>query len=178
MISRCKEKIVEVKDFPKPGIGFKDITPVLEDPECFRYVIDRFTAWAQERRTELVTGIESRGFLFGAPIAYRLGVGMAVVRKQGKLPRETLRVRAPNEYAVEHFEMHKDSVPPGCRVLIIDDLIATGSSSISAIDLVQKLGGHVVGFAALVELSFLKGGDAIKQAHPEVDLLSLIQYQE
>jgi adenine phosphoribosyltransferase len=178
MLERAKAKICEVKDFPKPGIGFKDITPLVEDQECFRHVIDRIVSWTKERQAEVIVGIESRGFLFGAPVAYQLELGMAVVRKKGKLPRETVCVRAPNEYAIEHFEMHKDSVRPGQKVLIVDDLIATGSSSISAIDLVQRIGGEVVGFAAVVELTFLKGVEAIKKAHPEVEILSLIQFQE
>ncbi len=178
MLEKCLDKIPEVMDFPKPGIGFKDITPLVEDAECFRYVVDELAAWAREQGAECVVGIESRGFLFGAAVAYALGLGMAVVRKKGKLPRQTLCVRAPNEYAVEHFEMHTDSIRAGQKILIIDDLIATGSSSISAIDLVSQLGGEVVGFAAVVELAFLKGVDAIRAAHPDVDLKALIRFAE
>ena len=178
MLERAKAKICEVKDFPKPGIGFKDITPLIEDMECFRFVVDKIASWAKKRHAEIIAGIESRGFLFGAPVAYQIELGMAIIRKKGKLPRETVSVRAPNEYAVEHFEMHKDSIQPGQKVLIVDDLIATGSSSISAIDLVQKIGGKVVGFAVVVELKFLKGVEAIKKAHPEVEILSLIQFEE
>jgi len=178
MLEQCLEKIPEVKDFPKPGIGFKDITPLVEDAECFRFVVDELAAWAREQGAEIITGIESRGFLFGAAAAYTLGLGLAVVRKKGKLPRKTVSVRAPNEYAVEHFEMHTDSIKPGQKVLIIDDLIATGSSSISAIELVQKLGGDVVGFAAVVELAFLKGVEAIRAAYPGVALKALIRFDE
>jgi len=178
MLEKCLQKIPEVKDFPKPGIGFKDITPLVEDAECFRFMVDQLAAWAEERGAEIVAGIESRGFLFGAAVAYKLGLGLAVVRKKGKLPRETVSVRAPNEYAVEYFEMHTDSVRSGQKVLIIDDLIATGSSSISAIDLVQKLGGDVVGFAAVVELAFLKGVEAIRSAHPDVEIKALIRFDE
>ena len=125
-----------------------------------------------------MAGIESRGFLFAAPVAHRLGLGLSIIRKKGKLPRKTVCVRAPNEYAVEFFEMHHDSIRPHQRVLIIDDLIATGSSSISAVDLVKKLGGEVVGFAVVVELVFLKGVDCIMKAHPELDILRLIQFEE
>lgn len=178
MITRAKEKICEVKDFPKPGIGFKDITPLIEDPTCYNYVIDRIASWAKERKSEIVAGIESRGFLFAAPVAHQLRVGIAIIRKKGKLPRKTVCVRAPNEYALEYFEMHNDSIRPEQRVLIVDDLIATGSSSISAIDLVKKLGGEVVGFASVVELTFLNGIDCIKKAHPDVDILSLIQFEK
>jgi adenine phosphoribosyltransferase len=178
MIDRVKSKIFEVKDFPKPGIGFKDITPVIQDAGTYKYVIDRITAWARKKKPQLIAGIESRGFLFASPVAHRLGLGLSIIRKKGKLPRQTVSVRAPNEYAVEHFEMHADSIRPGERVLIVDDLIATGSSSISAIDLVNTLGGKVVGFAALVELSFLKGVENIKKVHPEVDIFALIKFKE
>lgn len=178
MLDRTKEKICEVKDFPKPGIGFKDITPLVQDAQCFNYVIDRMAAWSKERGVEVVTGIESRGFLFAAPVAHQLGLGLSIIRKKGKLPRDTVYVRAPNEYAVEYFEMHTDSIRSGQKVVIIDDLIATGSSSISAIDLVKKLSGEVVGFASVVELIFLHGRQAIKKAHPDVDILSLIQFND
>ena len=178
MLDDCKKRIPEVKDFPKPGIGFKDITPLIEDPVCFAFVVDELAAWAKERGAEIIAGIESRGFLFGAAVAYNLGLGMAVVRKKGKLPRECVSVRAPNEYAVEHFEMHTDSIEPDQKVVIIDDLIATGSSSISAVDLVQKLRGRVVGFAAVVELGFLKGVAAIRAAHPGIALKTLIRFDE
>ncbi len=178
MISRVKALIREVKDFPKPGIGFKDITPVVQDAESYNYVVDRMVSWAKERDAETIVGIESRGFLFAAPVASKLGLGLAIIRKRGKLPRETVCVKAPNEYAVEYFEMHSDCILPGQKVLIIDDLIATGSSSVSAIDLVKKLGGDVVGFVSLVELSFLNGVDFIKKRHPDVDILSLVQFEE
>ncbi|MGD2294798.1 MAG: adenine phosphoribosyltransferase [Candidatus Aminicenantes bacterium] len=178
MLERAKEIICEVKDFPKPGIGFKDITPLVEDRSCYNHVINRVAEWAKEKGAEIVAGIESRGFLFSAPVAHQLGLGLAIIRKRGKLPRKTVCVRAPNEYAVEYFEIHEDSIRNGQKVVIIDDLIATGSSSVSAIDLVKKAGGEVVGFAAVVELSFLDGMGFIKSAHPDVDILSLIQFEK
>jgi adenine phosphoribosyltransferase len=178
MIAKVRDRILEVKDFPKPGVGFKDITPVVQDADTYKYVIERMAAWAKKKRPQLIAGIESRGFLFAAPVAHKLGLGLAIIRKKGKLPRPTVVVRAPNEYAVEHFEMHTDSIQPGERVLIVDDLIATGSSSISAIDLVDKLGGKAVGFAALVELGFLHGVENIKKAHPEVDIFALIKFEK
>lgn len=178
MIEKIKSKICEVKDFPKPGVGFKDITPVVQNPECYKYAINRLTAWARKKKSQLIAGIESRGFLFAAPVAHRLGLGLTIIRKKGKLPRQTVSVRAPNEYAVEQFEMHADGVEPGQRVLVIDDLIATGSSSISAIDLVKKLGGIPVGFAALIELVFLRGVENIKQAHPGVEVFTLVKFEE
>ena len=178
MLDRIKNIICEVKDFPKPGIGFKDVTPLLEDAASFRFVIDQFAEWAKDKGVEVVAGIESRGFLFSAPVSYQLDLGTVLIRKKGKLPRKTVSVRAPNEYAVEYFEMHEDSVREGQKVIIIDDLIATGSSTISAIDLVKKLGGNVVGFASVVDLSFLGGIDKIKKAHPGVDIFSLVQFEE
>jgi adenine phosphoribosyltransferase len=178
MLDKVKEKIVEVKDFPKPGIGFKDITPLIEDPSSYNIVINDLVSWAKEKRPQMIAGIESRGFLFAAPVAHQLRLGLAVIRKKGKLPRECVCVKAPNEYALEYFEMHKDSIQKGQRVLIIDDLIATGSSSVSAIDIVKKVGGEVVGFAAVVELLFLNGVDFIKNAHPDMDIHSLIQFEE
>jgi adenine phosphoribosyltransferase len=178
MISRLKAQIREIKDFPKPGIGFKDITPVIQDPRSFGYVIDRMVSWGREKKSQLIVGIESRGFLFAAPVAHKMGLGMAVIRKRGKLPGKTVCVRAPNEYAVEHFEMHEDCIQLKQRVLIIDDLIATGSSSVSAIDLVKKLKGVVVGFACLVELSFLHGEEFIKKSHPDVEILSVVRFEE
>jgi adenine phosphoribosyltransferase len=178
MLDQVKSIIVEVKDFPKPGIGFKDITPLIESPEAFNFVIDSLAGWARKKEPAVIAGIESRGFLFAAPVAHQLGLGIALIRKKGKLPRETICVRAPNEYAVEYFEMHNDSVKPDQRVVIIDDLIATGSSTVSAIEIVKKIGGNVVGFAAVVELLFLKGVDFIKQHHPDVEIHTMIQFAD
>lgn len=170
-----KSKIYEVPDFPKPGVSFKDVTPLVQDPDCFRFIISELVNWAKPKNPTLVVGIESRGYLFAAPLAYELGLGLSIIRKKGKLPRKTISIVAPNEYAVETFEMHADAAQSGDRVIIIDDLIATGSSSISAISLVKKLGAEVAGFAAVVELVFLNGLENIKKAHPEVDVLSLVK---
>ena len=178
MIELIKTKIREVKDFPKPGIGFKDIMPLVQDAESYAYVVKEIAAWAELKRPGIIVGIESRGFLFAAPVAHRLGLGVAAIRKKGKLPWKSVSVRAPNEYAVEHFEMHEDAVRPGQRVVIVDDLIATGSSSISAIDLVFKLAGSVAGFASVIELVFLNGREAIRKAHPEVEVFSLVKFTE
>jgi adenine phosphoribosyltransferase len=171
-----KSFILDVPDFPKPGIVFKDITPVVQSAQAFNYVTDQLAAWARPRRPELIAGIESRGFLFAAALARELRLGLTVIRKKGKLPRKSVCVVAPNEYAVEHFEMHEDGVAPGQRVLIVDDLIATGSSSVSAINLVKLLKGDVAGFAAVVELSFLGGVACIRKAHPEVEVHALVKY--
>jgi adenine phosphoribosyltransferase len=177
-LEQLKERIYEVMDFPKPGIGFKDISPLVHDAASYNFAIDKLAAWAKKKKPDVVVGIESRGYLFAAPVARELKLGLDIIRKKGKLPRKTVCVKAPNEYAVEYFEMHEDAIKPGQRVVIIDDLIATGSSSISAIDLVKLLKGSPLGFAAVVELCFLNGVPAIKKAHPEVDIFSLIQYKE
>jgi adenine phosphoribosyltransferase len=171
-----KSFILDVPDFPKPGIVFKDITPVIQSAEAYNFAIDELADWARPKNPGLIAGIESRGFLFAAGLARALRLGLTVIRKKGKLPRKSVSVVAPNEYAVEHFEMHVDSFRPGERILIIDDLIATGSSSVSAISLVEKLEGRVVGFGAVVELSFLKGVENIRRSHPEVDVRALVRF--
>ena len=176
--AQLKKRIIEVPDYPKPGVGFKDITPLVADPVAYHSVVGDLAAWARMKKPDLIVGVESRGYLFAAAVARDLKKGLAVIRKKGKLPRKTVCVQAPNEYAVEFFEMHVDAVRPGQRVLIIDDLIATGSSSISAIELVKRLGGIPVGFAAVVELVFLNGLKAIRKAHPDVNLFTLLKYKK
>src|SRR5512135_555451 len=171
-----KAFILDVPDFPKPGIVFKDITPILQSAQAFNAVIDEFAVWARPKSPDLIAGIESRGFLFAAGLARELRLGLTVIRKRGKLPRKSVSVVAPNEYAVEHFEMHEDAVAPGQKVLIIDDLIATGSSSNSAINLVELLKGRVVGFGAVVELSFLEGVENIAKIHPDVEVRTLVRF--
>lgn len=171
-----KTKICDVVDFPKPGVTFKDLTPLIQDAAAYNQAIDRMAAWARKKKPGIVAGIEARGFLFAAGVAREMRLGLAIIRKKGKLPRKSVCIVAPNEYAVENFEVHSDAFAPGQRVLIVDDLIATGSSSISSIDLVGKLEARVVGFAAVVDLSFLKGVENIKKAHPEVDILSLVTF--
>jgi len=169
-----KSHLVSVKDFPKPGVNFIDILPIVRDAEAFNDAIDRLAEWARPKNPMIIAGIESRGFLFAAGLAREMRLGLTVIRKKGKLPRKSVCVVAPNEYAVEHFEMHEDAVKSGERVLIIDDLIATGSSSTSAISLVRLLGGEVVGFGAIVELSFLNGVENIRRACPGIDVHALI----
>lgn len=171
-----KDYIVDVPDFPKPGIVFKDITPVVQSAQAFNAAIDGLAAWAAALKPEIVAGIESRGFLFAAGLARDLRLGLTIIRKKGKLPRRSVCIEAPNEYAVEQFEMHEDAVARGQRVVIVDDLIATGSSSISAINLVGMLKGEVLGFGAVVELSFLGGVEAIRRAHPDVPVHTLVRY--
>ena len=171
-----KSFIIDVPDFPKPGIVFKDILPIVQNAAAFNFAIDELAAWAGPKNPGIIAGIESRGFLFAAGLARELRLGLSVIRKQGKLPRRSVSVAAPNEYAVEHFEMHEDALAPRERVIIIDDLIATGSSSTSAINLVSLLHGEVIGFGAVVELGFLKGVENIRRAHPGMDIHCLVRF--
>ncbi|MCX6359317.1 MAG: adenine phosphoribosyltransferase [Armatimonadetes bacterium] len=153
--------IRDVPDFPKPGIVFKDITPVLASPAAMREVTDRFEAFAAEVRPDVIAGVESRGFVLGAPLAMRMGLPFAPVRKAGKLPWRTLREEYALEYGTAAIEMHEDAVAAGSRVLIVDDLLATGGTAAAAARLVERLGGRVVGLCFMVELAFLKGRDVL-----------------
>jgi adenine phosphoribosyltransferase len=168
----ARRLIRDIVDFPKEGIVFKDITPVLLDPIAFREVIDRMLEYARGKNVDAVIGIESRGFIFGAPLALALGTGFVPVRKLGKLPGETLRAEYALEYGTNTVEIHKDAVKPGQRVLIVDDLLATGGTSGAAIELVEKLGGEVAGLLYLVELGFLNGKDELEG----YDVHSLIEF--
>jgi len=178
MLKKAKEKIREIKDFPQPGKGFKDIIPLVEDAESFNNVINELAAWARKKEPDVIAGIESRGFLFAAPVANKLGLGLIVIRKKGKLPSETVRVGATEDESFEYLETHMESIDPSHKVLIVDDLIASGSTSVNAIDMIKKLGGKVVGFASVVDVVFLKGIEFIEKAHPDVVVLSLIQLKE
>jgi len=171
-----KSMIVDVPDFPKKGVIFKDLTPVIQDRRAFNQTIDDLAAIAREYSPDRIAAIESRGFIFGAALARELRLGFSLIRKKGKLPRKSLTILAPNEYAVEYFEAHVDSVAQGEKVIIIDDLIATGSSGLSAIELVEQLGGKVAAFEAVVELTSLEGSSRMAAAHPEVPIYSLIKF--
>jgi adenine phosphoribosyltransferase len=149
--------IRDIPDFPKPGIVFKDITPVLQDPAAFAEVIERMTAECREWNPTVIAGIESRGFIFGAPIALALNLPFVLVRKLGKLPADTLKEEYSLEYGTNTVEMHRDAVSSGDRVAIVDDLLATGGTAAAAARLTEALGGSVAGYAFLVELSFLNG---------------------
>src|SRR5436305_15080105 len=150
-------KIREVPDFPIKGILFRDITTLLQDGEAFRAAIDELAARVADLEVDVVVGMESRGFIFAAPLAYKLGVGFVPVRKLGKLPCETVRVEYDLEYGSNTLEMHRDAIRPGQRVLIVDDLLATGGTVGATIKLVEELGGQVVGAAFLIELTDLGG---------------------
>lgn len=151
-----KRHIRDVPDFPKPGIVFKDITPLLADAAAFRAAIDALIA-PFRGRVDTVLGIESRGFILGAPAAYALGTGFALVRKPGKLPWQTHRATYELEYGTDTLEIHHDGVGPGHRVLVVDDLLATGGTASAAVELVRHCGGEVVACAFMIELTFLNG---------------------
>ena len=157
MMDQVRDAIRDIPDFPKPGILFKDITPVLSDPALFRYVISFFASRHQGAPPDRIAGIESRGFIFGAALADRLGVGFIPIRKKGKLPAETLDATYDLEYGTATLEIHKDALRPGERVLLIDDLLATGGTAKAAAGLIEALGGVVMEIDFLVELSFLNG---------------------
>jgi len=164
--------IRDVPDFPKEGILFKDITTLIKEPQAFKEVIDRLADHYAGQEIDLVVAVEARGYIFGAPIAYKLGAGFVPVRKEGKLPAETVREEYELEYGTDSVEMHRDAIQPGQRVLIVDDLIATGGSAAATARLVERLGGEVVSIAFLIELTFLKGVEKLK----EYDVFTMIEY--
>jgi adenine phosphoribosyltransferase len=165
-------KIRDIPDFPQKGILFKDITTLLKDPDAFKCAVDLITDAYRSRKIDLVAAVESRGFILAAPVAYNLGAGFIPVRKLGKLPGESIRVDYALEYGTNTLEMHTDAVQPGQRVLVVDDLLATGGTVAATVDLVERLGGEVVATAFLIELLFLNGRDKL----PGREILSLIQF--
>jgi len=156
-----RARIREIPDFPKPGILFYDITTLLKDAASYRESIQLMLEPYREERIDLVVGMESRGFIFSAPLAYELGAGLVPVRKLGKLPAETLSVEYALEYGSNTLEIHRDAIEPGQRVLIVDDLLATGGTVNGTVELVERLKGEIVGLAFLVELDFLHGRDRL-----------------
>jgi adenine phosphoribosyltransferase len=160
-MERLKRLIREIPDFPKPGILFYDITTLLKDPEGFRTTVDLLSDAFAGERVDRVVGIEARGFIFAPALAYKLGAGFIPMRKSNKLPAPTESVTYTLEYGTDRLEVHKDAIEPGHRVLIIDDLLATGGTAKAAIELVEKLGGHVVGAGFVIELEFLKGRERL-----------------
>ena len=166
--------IREVPDFPKPGINFKDITPLLLDPQALHAVIDRFAAICEEAdlRPDAIAGPEARGFIFGVALAYRLRVGFVPIRKPGKLPYQTKRVEYELEYGTDSVEMHVDAIDPGKRVVLVDDLLATGGTIQACVDLVEAAGAEVVSNLFVVELGFLEGRERLGAR----DVRSLVCY--
>lgn len=168
-----KERIRDIPDFPKPGVVFKDITPLLADTEAFRFTIDALCEHFAGHGVDKVLGIEARGFIIAAPVACRFGAGFVPVRKAGKLPWTVEKQEYLLEYGSDLLEIHRDAVAPGERALIIDDVMATGGTAEATVRLVEKLGGEVVGFGCVIELGFL-GGRAKLDGH---EVVSLIEYE-
>lgn len=167
-----KQYITVVEDFPTKGISFKDITTLMENGEVYKKAIDELVRYAKEKEVDVIVGPEARGFVIGCPIAYALGKGFVPVRKAGKLPREVLEIDYGLEYGKDSLNIHKDSIKPGQRVLITDDLLATGGTVEATIKMVEKLGGIVVGLAFLIELSYLDGWKKLEK----YDVFSLVKY--
>ncbi|WP_339250718.1 adenine phosphoribosyltransferase [Sporosarcina sp. FSL W8-0480] len=157
-----KSFVTIVPDYPKEGISFKDITTIMDNGQAYKYATDKIVEFAKEMGTDIIVGPEARGFIIGCPVAYALEVGFAPVRKPGKLPRETIAVEYDLEYGKDTLTIHADAIKPGQRVLIVDDLLATGGTVGATVELVEKLGGVVAGCAFLIELSYLNGRDKLK----------------
>lgn len=173
MSKKLEEYVVTIPDFPEPGIMFRDITAVIQDPEGLKLAVDGLVGLLKDTEFDLVVGPESRGFIFGVPVAYLTGKGFIPVRKKGKLPRETIKQEYDLEYGQAEVEMHTDAVKPGQRAVIVDDLMATGGSAEAAAKLVEKLGGQVVRMVFVMELAGLKGREKLKG----YDVDSLIIYE-
>ncbi len=167
-----KEKIRLIEDFPKKGIQFKDITTLLKDKEAYAYTIDALVKICDDKKADIIVGPEARGFVLGAPIAYGVKAGFVPVRKPGKLPHQTVRYEYDLEYGTDSLEIHKDAIQPGQRVIIADDLLATGGTSLATVKLIEMLGGIVVGIVFVVELTYLDG----RRLLGGYDVQSVIQY--
>ena len=172
-LDELKTYIRDIRDFPKPGIVFKDITPLLADHAAFASAVHQLIDAFEGQRIDRVCGVEARGFILAAPIAYKFGAGFTPVRKAGKLPWEVEREEYELEYGTELLEIHRDAVSPGERVLIVDDVLATGGTAAASGRLVEKLGAEVVGFGFLIELAFLGG----RQQLDGRDVVSLVTYE-
>lgn len=167
-----KEKIRVIEGFPKEGISFKDITTLVADGEAFKESIDRIAEHLKDKNVDVILGPEARGFIFGVPVAYALGVGFVPVRKKGKLPAETVSIEYSLEYGVDVLEIHKDAIKKGQRVAIVDDLLATGGTVEAVAKLVEKVGAEVVALDFAIELTELKGRDKLEG----YEIMSLVQY--
>lgn len=164
--------IASVPDYPEKGVIFRDISPLMADGEVYRYATQQIVNYAKDKDVEMIVGPEARGFIVGCPVAYELGVGFAPARKKGKLPREVIEVNYGLEYGEDTLQLHKDSIKPGQRVLVVDDLLATGGTIAATIELIEELGGIVVGTAFIIELVDLKGRDKIEG----YDIFTLLEY--
>jgi adenine phosphoribosyltransferase len=171
-VAWLKGYIRDIPDYPQPGILFRDITPLLQDARALQFAIDKLAERYRGAGIDAVVGIESRGFIFGTPLAYLLGVGFVPVRKKGKLPADTISIQYDLEYGSNVLEIHTDGLRPGQRVLIVDDLLATGGTTEGTVRLVESLGAHVVSLAFLIELVALKG----RLRLPGQDVFALLSY--
>jgi adenine phosphoribosyltransferase len=166
------DKIRDVPDFPEPGIVFKDIMPLLADPATLRETVEELAEWIEPRKPDLILGAEARGFILGAALAYKLGCGFVAARRPGKLPRKTVSATYALEYGENTLELHADAIAQGARVLVHDDLLATGGTAAAICNLVEELGGEIVGAAFVIELAFLEGRKHLEK----YDVHSLITY--
>lgn len=169
-----KNSIRDIPDFPKPGIIFKDITTLISNPKIFKLVIDLFEEKFQKLDIDYIAVPESRGFLFGAPLAQRLELGLTLIRKPGKLPAKTFQASYELEYGTDILTMHEDAFEPGSKLIIIDDLLATGGSAAASIDLIEQAQGKVLGAGFVIELAFLEGRKKLE--NKSVDVFSLVEY--
>lgn len=167
-----KSHIRNIKDFPKPGVMFRDITTLIKDPEAFNYTSDLLLSFVADKKIDKVVGVESRGFIFGAVLAHKLNAGFIPVRKPGKLPAEKVSISYSLEYGEDKLEMHKDAIQPGDKVLIHDDLLATGGTMNAVCKLIEKLGGEIVQLSFIIELSFLHGRGKLEK----YDVRSIVNY--
>ncbi len=167
-----KSKFRHVMDFPKEGIDFIDITTVLQDKDTYHYAMERLIEKAKEKECDIIVGPESRGFIFGATVAYALNKGFVPIRKKGKLPYKTIQAEYELEYGTDVLEMHIDAIKPGQKVLVLDDLLATGGTTTSNIELIEKVGGEVTGLIYLIELEFLHGRDKLQN----YDINSIVKF--
>ena len=167
-----RDRIRDVPDFPSAGIVFKDLMPLIADPEYFAESIRLLADWARPRKPDLILGAEARGFIFGAALAYELGAGFIAARKPGKLPRETVEATYALEYGTDSLQIHRDAVPAGARVIVLDDVLATGGTARAKVELVEGLGGIVAGVLFVIELDFLNGRERLSG----YDVHSLVHY--
>lgn len=167
-----KDYIASIQDFPKEGILFRDITPLLNDPKAYKQTVDTLAEFAKNAGAEVILGPESRGFMFGCPVAIEIGAGFVPVRKPGKLPRATISEKYDLEYGSNELQIHEEAIKPGQKVVIVDDLLATGGTVAATIKMVERLGGEVVGCAFVIELADLNGKELLK----DYNVFTLLQY--